>query len=384
MSKKRKGNVILGLLSVLIVCFVVGVVIKFTNGFNEDFKTFYLKYGDKDIVTYDNKMDFYFTEEYRFDVKYFVEPKDNSFFIDVKPNVDSNFSFTVDGAAKKWINVNLNNLSCFKIDKQENYFVLSFGSPFTVLDLLKEATGYDNVVIEETLPSTYLYTLEVSNFNGSIKYTIYFSFKQSLAELDFKTSDFLNVAKFDDIADNYYSFNSPHLITFTEDISVVGGGFKSISCNRALSNAFAKFDNSNQPNYSNSLIFQARSSLSTASLIRFSFYDYFLVNNSYTIELTYAIRNGEIDSVNFNNTTNWLGIPNAMNKDIFLRVGDFEDKFISYEDFIVYDGISLHSCNVTTKKITFEATENINSIGLYLYADLYDTIEIFNLKVVQN
>ena len=40
----------------LVVVLGVGLVYKFTNGFNEDFKTFYIEYGGKQILTEYNEM----------------------------------------------------------------------------------------------------------------------------------------------------------------------------------------------------------------------------------------------------------------------------------------------------------------------------------------
>ena len=56
-SKGKTIATVIGyVLVVVILVTVVGLIYRFTNGFNEDFKTFYIEYDGNQIFTTDSKM----------------------------------------------------------------------------------------------------------------------------------------------------------------------------------------------------------------------------------------------------------------------------------------------------------------------------------------
>lgn len=179
MNKKNSnaGSVVVSILSILLVVAIITFVFKFTNGFNEDLKTFYIEHNGKQIVSTDSKMVFDVESEHRFDCKYFSNPDNNSFNLKVVPNItkETDFNYTVDGKSHKWSEVE-DLTSCFDLDKQANYFIISFPADFSMQSVLNSLYPESKVIISDTLSLyQYYYTLHVSSYNEKINYYIDFN-----------------------------------------------------------------------------------------------------------------------------------------------------------------------------------------------------------------
>ena len=100
-SKGQTAAKVIGIVLVLLLLAgIVAVIYRFTNGFNEDFKSFYVEHDGEQILSADSKMSFKAGETYRFDVKYTFdtdksETKDYS--VTIVPNAEKDFEYTVDG-----------------------------------------------------------------------------------------------------------------------------------------------------------------------------------------------------------------------------------------------------------------------------------------------
>ena len=66
---KTIAKIIAYVLIALVLVAAVGLIYKFTNGFNEDFKTFYVEYAGKQILTADSKLDLKKAQTHTFNVK---------------------------------------------------------------------------------------------------------------------------------------------------------------------------------------------------------------------------------------------------------------------------------------------------------------------------
>lgn len=176
-SKNSLINIIVSIASILFIVAIVGFVFKFTNGLNEDFKSFYLEHNGKQIVAADSQMTFDTGSEHLFECKYISTPEDSSYSVKVVPNDpdDTDFSFTVDGKFCIWSGVK-DLTSCFNLDKQANYFTISFPADFSMQGVLNSLYPESVVVISDDI-SDYLcyFTLQVSNYNGSVTYNIDFN-----------------------------------------------------------------------------------------------------------------------------------------------------------------------------------------------------------------
>ena len=167
------AKVITGVIIVLIVALAVGLIFKFTNGFNEDFKTFYLEQDGKQILTSETERAFRRGESYRYEVKYTFdnnksEPK--GYHVKVVPNGKINLSFNAGG--KQYSYADAKELTgAFDIKKEKSAFTLTMPEELTLKDVLEKAYGKE---VEVDEPKGYLYTLVVSSYNDKVTYKINF------------------------------------------------------------------------------------------------------------------------------------------------------------------------------------------------------------------
>ena len=196
----KKNNIKTAISSflVLLLCLgVVGLFFSFTNGFTEDFKTFYLTYNGKDIFATKSKMYFVSGEEHCFDVTYTFEFLDEDeemntdYSVKIIPNRDKNvdFSFTMDGKDYAFSDVEeLTN--GFKIDKQEKSFSIFIPEDLTMEKILENVYGKDVTLLSDKNFSTlYLYTLVVTSYDESVTYYIDFGFGESATGLQLDVSE---------------------------------------------------------------------------------------------------------------------------------------------------------------------------------------------------
>ena len=176
-SKIRTVATILAYIAgILILVAVVGLVYRFTNGFNEDFKTFYVEYDGKQILSSDSDLILVTSNTYRFEVKYTFdteqsEPKDYS--VKVMPNAGRDFDFTVDG--ERYLYSKQGELSAaFSLNKQDTYFEISTQKETSLQNVLQSCYPGKEVIVpkEAEESNAYPYTLVVASYNESIVYQI--------------------------------------------------------------------------------------------------------------------------------------------------------------------------------------------------------------------
>jgi len=87
-------------LVVLLIAATLGFTYKYTNGFNEDLKTFYVEHNGKQILTTESKLTFKKEVVQRFDVKYTFDKDDaepKGYKVKIVSNMTRDFDYTVDG-----------------------------------------------------------------------------------------------------------------------------------------------------------------------------------------------------------------------------------------------------------------------------------------------
>ena len=176
-SKGQTAAKVIGVILVLaLLAGIVAVIYRFTNGFNEDFKTFYVEYDGEQILTADSNVHLVEGQTHRFDVKYTFdtgnsEPKDYN--VKVVPNAERDFDFTVDG--ERYLYSKENDLtSAFGLNKQDTYFELVLPEDFTLQYALQSCYPDKEVVVPEEAEqgNLYPYTLVISSYNDSVTYNI--------------------------------------------------------------------------------------------------------------------------------------------------------------------------------------------------------------------
>lgn len=182
-NKSSLWSILLWILLALLAIGAVVMLLKFTNGGNEDFKTFYVTYNGKMITASESNMALE-GGEHKFGVKYTFDlasdPKD--FDVYVAANPDSNFEFMTDDFTRGWRSEqDLGEI--FGLKKESDGFSITIPEKFTVYSALQ--TLYPNQVI--TVPETelpkYLYTIVVSSYNEKVVYHLNFWIPSGNAEL---------------------------------------------------------------------------------------------------------------------------------------------------------------------------------------------------------
>lgn len=176
-AKGKTAAKIIGIILVLLLLAgLVAIIYRFTNGFNEDFKTFYVEYGGEQILTTESEMHLVSGNTHRFDVKYTfdtdnAEPK--GYNVKVVPNAQRDFDFTVDG--ERYLYSKQGDMTAaFGLKKSDTYFELVIPEEFSLEYALQCCyPGKEVVVPEEAADANaYPYMLVISSYNDSVVYHI--------------------------------------------------------------------------------------------------------------------------------------------------------------------------------------------------------------------
>ena len=179
-SKGQVAAKIIGIILVLaLLVGLVAVIYKFTNGFNEDFKTFYVEHDGKQILTQDSKTTLDAGSTYRFDVKYTFDTQQSEtkdYTVEIVPNAEQDFEYMVDG--EPYLFSRAGDLSAaFGLNKQATYFEITTTDGMTLQSVLERChTGQTvEVPADAEKGNAYPYRLIVASYNGSVNYRIAFS-----------------------------------------------------------------------------------------------------------------------------------------------------------------------------------------------------------------
>ena len=176
-SKGQIAAKVIGVILVLLLLAgIVAVIYRFTNGFNEDFKTFYVEYDGEQILTTESEMHLTSGNTHRFGVKYTfdtenAEPK--GYNVKIVPNAQRDFDFTVDG--ERYLYSKQGDMTAaFGLNKQDTYFELVLPEDFTLQYALQSCYPGKEVIVPEEAEqgNPYPYTLVVSSYNESVVYRI--------------------------------------------------------------------------------------------------------------------------------------------------------------------------------------------------------------------
>ena len=179
-SKGQKAAKVIGVILVLLLLAgIIAIIYRFTNGFNEDFKTFYVEHNGEQILTTNSELVLEPGKTNRFDVKYTFdtgqsETKDYS--VEIVPNAEQDFEYTVDG--EPYLFSRADDLSAaFSLNKQESYFELTLQEDMTLQSVLETIHPGQQVEVPENASdgNPFPYALIVSSYNGNVSYHIAFN-----------------------------------------------------------------------------------------------------------------------------------------------------------------------------------------------------------------
>ena len=178
-SKGQLAAKIIGIILVLLLAAgLVAVIYKFTNGFNEDFKTFYVEHDGEQILSADSETTFTEGKTHRFDVKYTFDTQQSEtrdYSVEIVPNAEQDFEYTVDG--ETYLYSQAGDLSAaFSLKKQKSYFEITLREDMTIQSVLETVHPGQQVKVPENASdgNPFPYALIVSSYNGNISYRIAF------------------------------------------------------------------------------------------------------------------------------------------------------------------------------------------------------------------
>lgn len=170
-------KVVMVILMLLIVIGCIGLIMKFTDGFTSDFRTFYLTVDGKDIMTESNGYTLYTNGSMKVDVKYTFDmatTENRGYSIKVVPNIveGKDFDFILDGYVYSY-QAEKNLTEGFVIDKEDTSFTIKPKGNIT--DILRAI--YPNNEISDCDDKSYedMYSLVVTSYNGKDSVIINFS-----------------------------------------------------------------------------------------------------------------------------------------------------------------------------------------------------------------
>ena len=190
MNKTKITKLITSILLALLLVGSIGLIAHFTNGFKENFKTFYITYAGEDILSEKSKLDLPRGEEHRFDVTYIFEDLDEEsepkeYSVEVVSNVGKGkeFSYTVDGEKITYVD-GMYVTNAFQINKQDTYFTLTLPKDISLEKILESVYEKDvEVPSDVEAMEPYLYTLVVTSYDESVTYNIDFSLGEEVTKI---------------------------------------------------------------------------------------------------------------------------------------------------------------------------------------------------------
>lgn len=185
MLKRKSAGWLAYVGALLVLIVLVGVVARFTNGFTDDFKTFYVKVEDKEIMSNSGGYEIMRAKPMQVEVKYtlsFATDENKGYNVKIVPNAadkSKDFSFSVNGENRQF-QAETDLTDGFEIEKSESSFkVTPKGENLTgVLQAIYP--GLDTALIEEKAYND-MFALVVSSYNEKSSVTIYFTLSSKVA-----------------------------------------------------------------------------------------------------------------------------------------------------------------------------------------------------------
>lgn len=162
----------------VVIVGVIGIIFRYTNGFNEDFKTFYIEYNGEKILSEHTTKELTQGAEHRFDVKYIFdgdEQKTKDYSVSIAPNATKDFEFEANG--KRYLYSKVSELEkAFTIERKETSFCIRIPDDgLTLKQALDKVFDTDVSIPDSAEPDNkYPYRLIVSSYNGKVVYNIDF------------------------------------------------------------------------------------------------------------------------------------------------------------------------------------------------------------------
>lgn len=173
-SGKTFAKVLAAVVVILLIVAIIGVVFALTNGFTDDFKTFYVEYGDKilaktDTVTAVKGSSLTFNVHYIFDSE---NEEAREYSVRVLSNCTDKTAFQYKCGDDTYFYTNdLDLTESFALEKGERGFILTM--PYSMREVLEKYHGGKAVEVSETdLKGEAYFKIVVTPYNGKNPITV--------------------------------------------------------------------------------------------------------------------------------------------------------------------------------------------------------------------
>ena len=181
MKGKTLIKILLIVLFIAALGFLIGAVYRFTDGFNEDFKTMYLERDGEKVLSSTTSAHFDPGEKVTYAVKYTFpsgKEKVRDYTVSISPNADADFEFQVDGITRLWRAQDLS--AVFPIQKQESSFSFSVPESAEIFDILRKLYPTQKIGFPDDLDRQQcFFALNVTSYNKAVAFTVCFSCYES-------------------------------------------------------------------------------------------------------------------------------------------------------------------------------------------------------------
>ena len=185
MTKRSSGNIFSFLTALLVIAVIVlggSFLYKFTNGFNEELKTFYVTINDKEVMSSANGYTVSPKSGLTVKVKYtFGAPEntDKHYSLKITSNYDreNNFDFIVDGKPYSF-GAGEDYTAGFDITYGKDYFILK--PKGYINDVLRAVYADKQVSDCANKEFKDMFTLTVYSYNGESSVTVLFTIKHTI------------------------------------------------------------------------------------------------------------------------------------------------------------------------------------------------------------
>ena len=168
----------------LVAVVIVGVVARFTNGFTDDFKTFYIKVDGKEIMSSADGYEITPEKPLHAEVKYtfsFTSDENKGYSVKIVPNASEkskDFSYTINGERKSFQSEE-DFSAGFEIEKGESSFTIT-PKGTTLTEVLQAI--YPEIATENLEEKAYndMFVLAVSSYNGKSSVKICFTLRSKV------------------------------------------------------------------------------------------------------------------------------------------------------------------------------------------------------------
>lgn len=190
---KKVSKIIAFVLIILLLAGAIGLIFALTNGFTEDFKEFYLTYGDEKIMAQESKQSFKNGETYSFGVKYVLDTGITSkdYSVKIVTNAEKTFSYTVDGQTYAFKGGE-DYSSVFGLKKDEGAFTFTIPKGGITEAISKRHSDKPvEVNNPDLLKDGYFFSVLVTSYNEKASCTVRFKLLTGVTGVEFDVKELM-------------------------------------------------------------------------------------------------------------------------------------------------------------------------------------------------